>query len=412
MAARPNGMDGDRDDPLPAGFICVSKKHGPRPYVEGEKVPVYNTGMFRNPCDGPMRSGDLVILYFEDESMDYLYLRPENFAKHSGKFGDFDHRDFVGKEFTSKIYSRTPKVGRRGRQSDEKGWCYALCPTPELWTEVLPHRTQIIQTSDQAVICFQLSLWDGKVVLEAGTGSGAMATSMARCVMPRGRVHTFEFNEVRAQKARDEFEMNGLVEPLVIPRHRDVCAEGFGMTKEADAIFLDLPQPWLAIDHAIEAGKHGCRFSSYSPCIEQVQRTVEKLRERHCDHIKTIEVREREFEVVKNTMAEVQSAPTKVKNDEEHASKARKVEDSVPWQLPPYMAVPYPEQRGHTAYLTFCTLPYEWAYDERAPYADGRPLPDLSEYPEGTYPAPDAPGDDAEMADAPIGPPIPPPAGA
>ena len=336
--------------------------------------------------------------------MDYLYLRPENFAKHSGKFGDFDHRDFVGKEFGEKIFSRTNKVGRRGKQSSEKGWLYALCPTPELWTEVLPHRTQIVQTSDQAVICFQLSLWDGKVVIEAGTGSGAMTTAMARCVMPRGSVRTFEFNEVRAQKARDEFEMNGLTEPLVVPRYRDVCGEGFGMSREADAIFLDLPEPWLAVDHAIEACKHGARFCSYSPCIEQVQKTVDKLRERHCDHIKTIEVREREFEVVKNEMAEVRTEPQRVVE----GAKARKVDDDQGmWPLPPYMAVPYPEQRGHTAYLTFCTLPYSWGYDERAPYLDGRPLPDLSEYPEGMYPTE---GDDEEMAEAPVGPPIPPPA--
>ena len=135
---------------------------------------------------------------------------------------------------------------------------------------------------------------------------------------------------------------------------------------------------------------------------------VDKLRERHCDHIKTIEVREREFEVVKNEMAEVVAPPQRVvEGDEEHASKARKVEEDQPlWPLPPYMAVPYPEQRGHTAYLTFCTLPYSWGYDERAPYLDGRPLPDLSEYPEGMYPTE---GDDEEMAEAPVGPPIPPP---
>ena len=59
----------ERQDPLPAAFLEVYTKHGPKPYAEGEVVPVYNKGIFRNPQDGPMRSGDLVILYFEDESM-------------------------------------------------------------------------------------------------------------------------------------------------------------------------------------------------------------------------------------------------------------------------------------------------------------------------------------------------------
>ena len=102
-------------------------------------------------------------------------------------------------------------------------------------------------------------------------------------------------------------------------------------------------------------------------------------------------------------MAEVRTEPQRVVE----GAKARKVDDDQGmWPLPPYMAVPYPEQRGHTAYLTFCTLPYSWGYDERAPYLDGRPLPDLSEYPEGMYPNEE--GEDEEMA--PAGPPIPPPA--
>ena len=50
---------------------------------------------------------------------------------------------------------------------------------------------------------------------------------------------------------------------------------------------------------------------------------VDKLRERHCDHIKTIEVREREFEVVKNEMAEVAALPQRAVE----GAKARKVDD-------------------------------------------------------------------------------------
>ena len=52
---------------------------------------------------------------------------------------------------------------------------------------------------------------------------------------------------------------------------RDVYGEGWQVTGEADAVFLDLPKPWLAIHHAINAVKQqGGSICSFSPCIEQV----------------------------------------------------------------------------------------------------------------------------------------------
>jgi tRNA (adenine57-N1/adenine58-N1)-methyltransferase catalytic subunit len=41
------------------------------------------------------------------------------------------------------------------------GYIYLLAPTPELWTKVLGHRTQILYAGDIALICAQLELRPG-----------------------------------------------------------------------------------------------------------------------------------------------------------------------------------------------------------------------------------------------------------
>lgn len=60
---------------------------------------------------------------------------------------------------------------------------------------------------------------------------------------------------------------------------RDIQGEGFPdeFTGSADAVFLDLPQPWLAIPSAAKMLKQDGTLCSFSPCIEQVQRSCEVL---------------------------------------------------------------------------------------------------------------------------------------
>jgi tRNA (adenine57-N1/adenine58-N1)-methyltransferase len=70
----------------------------------------------------------------------------------------------------------------------------------------LQTRTQIVDEVDSSVITLNLDVHPGFTVVETGTGSGCMTMSLARAVHPSGHVYTFEYNGVRAQKAREEFD--------------------------------------------------------------------------------------------------------------------------------------------------------------------------------------------------------------
>ena len=78
---------------------------------------------------------------------------------------------------------------------------------------------------------------------------------------------------------REDFEKTGL-SSFVTVGVRDIQGEGFPdeFSGLADSIFLDLPQPWLAIPSAGKMLKEDGVLCSFSPCIEQVQRSSETLR--------------------------------------------------------------------------------------------------------------------------------------
>lgn len=274
-----------------------------------------------------MQSDDLVILYMGPDHVDYCYLSPEADGVSQNKFGAFHHRDFVGRPFGSKILART----------GSKGWLVALKPTPELWASCVRHRTQIVHQLDAALVCFELGIGSGSIVVEAGTGSGAMSTALARCVGLEGHLFTFDFNEDRVEAARAEFERNGLARQVTCAKS-DVTSQGFGgVEKPVDAVFLDLPEPWLAVPHIRAVAKPGAVVASYSPCVEQAQRTTSALGECGVYGLRTLEARQRDLEV-----RDLECATLFADEDTRSASYT--------------VAVPRHSMRGHTAFLTFATL--------------------------------------------------------
>ncbi|GAA6025322.1 hypothetical protein JCM10207_006245 [Rhodosporidiobolus poonsookiae] len=215
-----------------------------------------------------IHEGDWVIVYNSRQSLTSETVSTGKEIQ--SRYGCFRHADMIGKPWGTKLAS-----------TNGRGFVFLLKPTPELWTLALPHRTQILYLPDIAFITSYLNVKPGSQIIEAGTGSGSFSHSLARTVGKSGKVHSFEYHEERFAKAREEFEQHGL-EDVITVKHQNVYKDGFdGLENEIDSVFLDLPAPWDALQHAKRAMRKDCqaRICCFSPCIEQVIRTCSALAE-------------------------------------------------------------------------------------------------------------------------------------
>ncbi|BEJ11218.1 hypothetical protein CspHIS471_0106400 [Cutaneotrichosporon sp. HIS471] len=233
-----------------------------------------------------IQEGDIVIIFMSRDNMTAITVtKGQTFHN---KFGKYVHDEMIGIKFGSKMHSPPP----------QSGYIHLLRPTPELWTLSLPHRTQILYMTDIAYIAMRLGVRVGGKVIEAGTGSGSMTHSLSRTVGQRGKVHSFEYHKSRFEKAGEEFVEHGLKN--IELQHRNVCKDGFGDVRDAEAIFLDLPAPWEAIPHAPEVLNPNVitRICCFSPCLEQVLKTVTALRAEGFSDISTQEVLTRTYDLM------------------------------------------------------------------------------------------------------------------
>ncbi len=149
---------------------------------------------------------------------------------------------------------------------------------------------QIIPLKDVAAIISVTGVGKGSVVVDAGTGSGALAFFLANIAK---KVITYEIREDFAKVANENVQSLGMKNVAV--KSKSVY-DGID-EKNVDVVTLDLPEPWKAVGPATKALKVGGFIVSYSPTTPQVSDFVAataKIKE--LVHVKTIEIIEREWE--------------------------------------------------------------------------------------------------------------------
>jgi tRNA (adenine57-N1/adenine58-N1)-methyltransferase len=173
---------------------------------------------------------------------------------------------------------------------------YLLEPTVVDYYDKLPRAGSIVLKKEIGPIIAYTGIGSGSHVVEAGTGTGALAIYLAHVVGSEGKVYTYEIREDHLEIARKNFAKAG-VEDRIEAKLADV-RQGIE-ERDVDVVVFDMPDPWLAIPHAYEALRHGGFIAVYNPYIEQIRKAYLAMQEANFKDKRVIEILEREIEVKK-----------------------------------------------------------------------------------------------------------------
>lgn len=205
---------------------------------------------------GPLEAGEPIILT-DDRQHTFLVHLTE-----TGSFqfdhGTLPHRDLIG--------SADGSV----HETDKGARLVALRPRLVDYVLKMRRGAQVVYPKDAAAIITFGDIRPGAVVLEAGTGSGALTMSLIRAVGPTGRVVSVERRDDHAKHARKTIERAmGGVPDWVELRVGDVVEHLADV--RPDRVVLDLPEPWHVARAAVEHLEPGGVFCAYVPTVPQIQ---------------------------------------------------------------------------------------------------------------------------------------------
>lgn len=199
------------------------------------------------------RAGDVIQLVGRDKKYFIRRLVPgERLDTHRGYIY---HADLIGQELGSEVFTHLGHA------------FFLLEPSFDDLIRDLRRTSQIIYPKDSGFILMKLSVQPGQTVLEAGTGSGGMTTVLALMVGAAGRVVSYDVRADMQRLAQRNVERLGLGERVAF-KLRDI-AQGFDET-DADAFFLDVPNPWDYTAQVRRALKGGGFFGCIVPTANQV----------------------------------------------------------------------------------------------------------------------------------------------
>lgn len=218
------------------------------------------------------REQDLVLLLGEDGKRFIVRLSPgEELHTHRGFV---KHDDVLGQPLGAQM---TSHLGHP---------FYLLRPSIHDLIMNIKRESQIIYPKESGYVLLKMNIVAGSRVIEAGTGSGALAIALAQGVMPTGKVYSYERRQDMIDVAASNLSKLELLQYVELKRRG--IAEGFD-EKEVDALFMDVREPHLYIGQVKEALAGGGFFGALVPTTNQVSALLERL---HSERFVDLEVSE------------------------------------------------------------------------------------------------------------------------
>lgn len=235
-----------------------------------------------------IQDNDLIFLILDERRRWLMEVKPGGtFHTHRGII---EFNDIIGKKFGTCVFSRP---------YESAGYkFFVLKPLPSDYILHMARKTQIIYPEDAGLILIYSGIGPGSMVIEAGSGSGALSCILGNYVRPNGHVYSYDIREKSLNRAKKNVARANLEDYITI-KFGNILEDELPH-KNIDSVVLDMPQPWQAIEKVKNYLKLSATIVSFSPTIEQVKKTTFALKENEFIEINTFELFKRRIQVKPN----------------------------------------------------------------------------------------------------------------